>query len=139
VYRDPEEIARAARAKRHGHRDPSVPDERPIAWREGRRRCAYALRHPARSFFVLLLPVAYPVSLFALITPAEGAVGLLSALLYLMWVVAALLIVVVSAGAIPAERTSQTLDILLTTPLRSSRAFAASSSCCCRPCSGSSS
>ena len=115
-YREPAEAAGRRRRRKDGD-DPNLPGRRPIAWREGNRRCSYALRNPARSFLVLLLPMAYPVSLIAVFMQAEAAIALLTGLFFVMWVIAALAVIVSSASAIPLERTSQTLDLLLTTPL----------------------
>ncbi len=117
VYREPTPRARSRRGKARADRDPNLPDDRPIAWREGNRRGAYALRHPWQSFAVLLLPVMYPVGVIALLEPASSAASLLAGILFAVWIVAALLVVVLSAGALPSERMAGTLDVLLTTPL----------------------
>jgi len=105
------------RRKRKGRHAGDLPERKPVAWREGTCRCSEALRHPGRTFTVIFLVVLLPGMLIAGLAEAGFASALAATLLFLMWIVAALAVLVSSASAIPVERTSQTLDVLLTTPL----------------------
>jgi len=96
----------------------SLPGDEPVAWREITKK---SLGKPVYLFRILVL-LEVPILLIAALALLEGAGGWrsgghLSVLLYVVWALAALSVSVMSANAIVAERTSQTLDVLLTTPL----------------------
>lgn len=92
-----------------------LPDTEPIAWRETTRRSLGQFRYLVRIFVVLELPVA----ILCLIgsgteEPNSGLLGVVEPMLWLFGVV---LIAVSAAGLIPSERTRESLEVLMTTPL----------------------
>lgn len=95
----------------------SLPTDQPIAWREVAKRSL----GKARYLFRILVLIEVPILLIAtgvLIEQIGGSSsGSLTTMLAIVWILAALALCVMSANVIVAERTSQTLDVLLTTPL----------------------
>lgn len=102
---------------RLGRDTESLPDDRPIAWREVTRR---SLGRPLYLFRVLVLievPVLFIAGSVVLGGSGHDLGWLLSLTSYGVAILATLAVTVMSANAIASERTSQTLDVLLTTPL----------------------
>jgi ABC-type transport system involved in multi-copper enzyme maturation permease subunit len=93
----------------------SLPEERPIAWRERRRGNLGRVNYLVRILLVVELPILIFSVLLAVLGPDNFAA--FTALGFLLWSIALLVIIVRSAGLIAAEKARQTLDILLTTPL----------------------
>lgn len=104
----------------------SLPNFEPIAWRETTKTTLGSIRYLIRIFVTIEFPV---------LTVCLLAVGLSNASYYQMhrsgpvvavnficWVIAILLTVVRSASLVAGERSHETLDVLLTTPI-SSREF----------------
>ena len=100
-----------------GRRTHTLPEDEPVLWRERRSRMmgrpAYLVR--------LLVAVEVPIVLIALsATMSDGYTheqGALSALAACAGTFGVLVLTVVAANAFATERASQTLDVLLTTPL----------------------
>jgi hypothetical protein len=92
----------------------SLPAFDPIAWRERTKKSL----GKARYLFRILLLMEGP-TLFICVTAASSGqgVGGLRALLTLMWAIAAIVLLVKSATLISSERTRETLDALLSTPI----------------------
>jgi ABC-type transport system involved in multi-copper enzyme maturation permease subunit len=94
-----------------------LPGDEPIAWREVCKRSFGQVTHLIR----LVLLITVPVGLIAIVVCwghyRSGQLYGLSALLFVLWILACLLVSVKSANLIAAERSSQTLEVLLTTPL----------------------
>jgi len=89
----------------------SLPDAKPIAWRETTKRSMGQFRYLLRLFLVLEVPVIF----LGLLLLAHGP--FLSVLIYLMWGIAVLVIAVHAASLIATEKSNQTLEVLCTTPL----------------------
>ena len=96
-----------------------LPDDRPVAWRESRKG---TLGRRSHLLYVLILVEAPVLLISVLIALAEGPDSMieeLSVLLMIVWPIAVLVVTVLSAGLFARERSGQTLDILLTTPISS--------------------
>lgn len=95
----------------------ALPESEPIVWRERRRGAMGSSRYLLR----LLLLLELPTLLFCVWYAIEGAncevQGLLEIVWFGWWLVALLVISVRASTLISSERSSETLDILLSTPL----------------------
>ncbi len=96
----------------------TLPDRRPITWREVRTRSLARFSY----LFRILCAVEVPVLLVVAVclvgsTSWYGDADALSATLFVLWPMAALALAVVAGNIFPSERVSQTLDLLLTTPM----------------------
>ena len=92
----------------------ALPAVDPVAWRETQKRSLGTSRYLARVFIALEIPIIVLCLLVIFSTQDAEPLGLL---LFLTWVVAALLISSQSASLIAGERSHQTLDVLACTPL----------------------
>ncbi len=97
-----------------GRSSESLPDSRPVAWRETTKKTFGTARYLVRIFIGLEFPILF---LCSLSVGSSGSGGLLSLVQFIVWIIATLLICVSSASLFSAERTHQTLEVLLTTPL----------------------
>ncbi len=97
-----------------------VPPARPIAWREARR--ARTIRRWAM-FAIWPIAGAIVVGIY-INTNSGGRRDDFAGLAMCCWAVHALAMVVLGVNAIVSERTDQTLDTLLTTPITSERILA---------------
>jgi hypothetical protein len=95
----------------------ALPEDEPIAWRETSKKSFGTTRYLLRVFLALEFPAAAICLLFAG-SPDAGGMGV-SLVLGLLWLLAVLLVAVQGASLISRERTHQTWDVLLTTPLSS--------------------
>ena len=97
----------------------ALPLYHPISWRETSKRSLGTTRYLIR--FLLLLEV--PVLVMILWPASENAIYNGYAPAYLtgwgLWAVATLVLVIQSTGLIGTERSHQSLDVLLTTPIES--------------------
>lgn len=90
----------------------------PIRWRETKKRSLGTTRYLIRLLLVLEIPV-----LFGMLIPFYGdytsnyAPAFVAA--WIVWVISALVIAIHATGLIGLERSRQTMDVLLTTPLTS--------------------
>lgn len=94
----------------------SLPLNDPVAWRE---RSKKSLGKPHYLIRLLVL-IQFPVLFVCVLTAGSGnsnAKAILSSLLRLLWVLAAMIISVKGATLISSERTRETLDALLSTPM----------------------
>ena len=94
----------------------SLPEDEPIAWRETTKKSLGQFRYLFRILAALEVPVAVILVLLAG-SHADPRMEAASAMLFVVWIVAVLLLSVKSAGLVSGERSHQTLDVLLTTPL----------------------
>jgi len=98
-------------------REGSLPGDRPVAWREVARRSLGRPVYLIRIAILLELPVIL-ITVAALASHSPGEwVWVLTICLVINWCLAALAVAVLSANAIASERSNQTLELLLTTPL----------------------
>lgn len=91
-----------------------LPGDDPIAWRETTRRPIGTVRYLVRLFVLIEFPVVF---LCAISVGSTSGLGLLQFITILTWIIVTLFICVVSPSLISGERSYQTLDVLLTTPL----------------------
>ena len=89
----------------------------PVAWRETTKSTLGSLRYLIRLFILMEAPI---VTIGLLLIMANGSHIPLTLMLMLLWVVVALIVAVKATTLIAGERSRETLDVLLTTPLRSS-------------------
>ena len=97
----------------------ALPEYHPISWRETSKRSLGTIRYLVR--FLLLIEV--PVMAMAFWPASENAIRSGFAPVYLagwcLWLVATLVLAIQSTGLIGVERSHQSLDVLLTTPIES--------------------
>jgi ABC-type Na+ efflux pump permease subunit len=95
--------------------DVSLPKNSPVAWRETSKKPLGTIRYLIRVLVAMEFPVAFvcAISVVDSGTPTEP----LSMLLFVVWVIALLLITAKSTGLVAGERSHQTLEVLLTTPM----------------------
>lgn len=94
-----------------------ISDQRPVAWRELHSRAMGQFRYLVRLLVVLEVPVFIVCAAVIMAGRTYGTSEELSVLVFLLWPIAALLLSVQAVSAFVAERSRQTLDVLLTTPL----------------------
>jgi ABC-type transport system involved in multi-copper enzyme maturation permease subunit len=95
-----------------------LPVREPIRWRETRKRSFGTPRYLARVFLAIELPVMVVAPAIRVNAgPATQDRAILT-VLGLTWMSAILLVGVFAASVVSQERSRQTLDVLLTTPLR---------------------
>jgi ABC-type transport system involved in multi-copper enzyme maturation permease subunit len=96
----------------------TLPVFDPIRWRETKKRSLGTTRYLIRLLLLLEVPV-----LFGMLIPHYGSAESQYAPVYvaawILWIVATLVIAIQSTGLIGSERSRQTLDVLLTTPMLS--------------------
>lgn len=98
----------------------TLPEDQPIAWRETQKKSLGTVRYLIRVFLVLEVPVLAVCLLMVILGAGSSSQVVpdeLSLLFFLMWMLAVLLVVVKASSLIAGERTHETLDVLLTTPL----------------------
>ncbi len=106
---------------RFGGKGAGVPgDDRPVRWRELQRRGLDRSNHTVRLSLFLLVP-AIGGGVIALRLDTRFTGELLSAVILFYWGLVALIVTTVSANVVVSERTGQTLDVLLTTPIPSTQ------------------
>lgn len=94
----------------------SLPETRPVAWRETTKRSLGRARYLFRIFLAIEAPLAAVCILIALFGP-DSRLEAASMMLFLLWTLAVLMVSVQAACLIAGERTHQTLEVLTTTPL----------------------
>lgn len=96
----------------------TMPDLEPVAWRETAKRSMGQFRYLVRIFLTLQFPTSF--LLFLVATGSRGDQARsepVSGMLFLVWTISAVLIAVTASNLIAAERSRQTLDVLLSTPI----------------------
>jgi ABC-type transport system involved in multi-copper enzyme maturation permease subunit len=97
------------------HESTGLPGDEPIAWREATKKSLGTVRYLVRVFVTLEVPVALLCT--PVLGPSYVTGSRFSRMLCVLWSLALLMVVVHAASLISGERTHQTLDVLLTTPL----------------------
>ncbi|MCA9108657.1 MAG: hypothetical protein KDA52_01815, partial [Planctomycetaceae bacterium] len=92
-----------------------LPEEKPIAWRETSKKSLGTVRYLFRVLTVLEVSILCVAAWVNLNTVSQR--NEMSQLLFILWVVSATMLCVHASGVIASERSHQTLDPLLTTPL----------------------
>ena len=93
----------------------SLPGDQPVTWRESSRKSLGSFRYLLRVFLVIEVP-----TLFILVIAGpqlDSEVKPTNGLLWTVWILACLVITARVSGVIASERTRQTLDVLLATPM----------------------
>jgi ABC-type transport system involved in multi-copper enzyme maturation permease subunit len=107
---------RVARGVVFGRSGADLPKENPVVWRECRRGNLGQINYLVRFLLVLELPILLPTTYYVLTTKDLTFSGLETPAL-LLWLIAVLVVLARSSGLFAAEKSRQTLDILLATPL----------------------
>lgn len=94
----------------------ALPDDQPVAWRETSKKTLGTFRYLLRVFIALEFPVVFICA--NSVSLGHGGLEMVSVLLIFMWIIAVLLVCVASTSLIAAERSHQTLDVLLSTPMK---------------------
>ncbi len=88
----------------------------PVAWRETTKTTLGSFRYLTRLFILVEAPILF----FGLILIiGNGSHEPLTFLMFLLWVVSTLIVAVKATTLVSSERAHETLDVLLTTPMRS--------------------
>ncbi|MBI5759912.1 MAG: hypothetical protein HZA46_15445, partial [Planctomycetales bacterium] len=95
----------------------NLPDTDPVAWRETSKRALGMKRYLIRLFLVLEIPVVVVCILISTAGSANGPSEAAAMVMFLLWGISVLIVSVKSASLIAGERTHQTLDVLMSTPL----------------------
>jgi ABC-type transport system involved in multi-copper enzyme maturation permease subunit len=99
----------------------TLPENKPIAWRERSRAAVCVPRHMFRLLCLVCVPTVLVLAMIVSDTylrSNRGDVEALSYLLMFLWFPAVLVPAVYVANLISGERNDQTLDVLLTTPIQ---------------------
>ncbi|MFO0428423.1 MAG: hypothetical protein ACK526_17780 [Planctomyces sp.] len=97
----------------------SLPEFDPICWRERTRKSLGKARYLFRVLTLIEVPIL-SICTIAALQGARGSGGLW-ALLFVVWMLAALVIVVRASTTISGERARETLEALLSTPMSASQ------------------
>ena len=95
----------------------ALPDDAPVAWRETTKKSMGTVRYLFRIFVATEIPVVVGCILTIGYSYDASRLGGISVMLFLLWFIAVLLVSVKATSLVSAERSHQTLDVLLTTPL----------------------
>lgn len=91
----------------------TLPDCDPVAWRERSKKSLGKPHYLLR----LLLVLQFPVLFVCVLAYTSNSIVGVQPLLWLLWIITAMVIVVKAATLISSERTRETLDALLSTPI----------------------
>src|SRR5205085_1815195 len=94
-----------------------LPGAEPVAWRETTKKSLGTFRFLFRVLVVLELPLLSVFVSLQMSTPGGPDVSRVSNLLYGLWCLGGAMIVMHAGSLVASERTRQTLDVLLTTPM----------------------
>ncbi len=93
------------------------PKFKPVQWRETSRKSLGTFRYLFRVLVVLEIPILFACQSTRIGMIRDG--DWVRTLLYFLWTISLLLVCVHGASLISSERSKQTLDVLLTTPISS--------------------
>lgn len=97
----------------------SLPEGEPIVWRETQKKSLGTVRYLVRVLVALEVPAALVCGVvLSSGTPAANSGEVLAGFTFAFWVLAVLFIVARCGGLVAGERQRETLDVLLSTPLR---------------------
>jgi ABC-type transport system involved in multi-copper enzyme maturation permease subunit len=94
-----------------------LPGPEPVAWRETTKKSLGTFRYLFRVLVLLELPLLLVLTTLRMPGPGGPDVSRISNLLYGLWCLGGAMIVVHAGSVVASERTRQTLDVLLATPL----------------------
>lgn len=95
-----------------------LPGDQPVGWRETAKKSLGTFRYLFRVLMILELPLVLMLYLIGINETVNTSIIQISFYLYGIWTLSVLLTTVHSSSLIAAERTRQTLEVLLTTSLR---------------------
>jgi ABC-type transport system involved in multi-copper enzyme maturation permease subunit len=98
-----------------------LPKHAPIRWRETGKKSLGTFRYLFRVLVVLEFPILFAIQWMRLVTSARGSDDGLAVLLNILWIASAALLTIHAASLISEERSHQTLNVLLSTPLSATR------------------
>jgi ABC-type transport system involved in multi-copper enzyme maturation permease subunit len=93
----------------------ALPLDRPVAWRETAKKSLGTFRYLVRVLVVIEVPILF-VSQLVNIDMIRGHHAM-TVLFYMLWFASAAMIALHAGNVIAAERSRQTLDVLLATPM----------------------
>lgn len=96
-----------------------LPQDEPVAWRETTKKSLGTVRYLVRVLLVLEFPIVLVCLLIVIIGHRRMQLEEVSVMLFFLWLIAVLLVSVMSASLVAGERSRETLDVLLTTPMTS--------------------
>lgn len=105
------------------HDGDPLPKDEPVAWRETAKKSLGTFRYLFRVLVAIELPLLFICQILRLNVPGGASLDPISMFLFILWGLAAAMIVVHAASVISSERSRQTLDVLLTTPLTGRELF----------------
>jgi len=94
----------------------SLPTNRPVAWREVTKKSLGTARYLFRVFLVLEFPTLF-ICIFMMGMAYGNGLGWVKAMVGLLWCVSALIVAMKASTLVASERSSETWDVLLTTPM----------------------
>ncbi len=94
----------------------SMPEYRPVAWREVTKKSLGTARYLFRVFLVLEFPTLF-VCIFMMGMAYGNGLGWVKAVVGLLWCVSALIVAMKASTLVASERSNETWDVLLTTPM----------------------
>ena len=95
----------------------TLPDMEPVAWRETTKKSLGKPHYIFRVFVLVLVPTSFLGFLVISDSSRGGGNGSAALLVFGLWTLTTLVLSVQGANAISTERSSQTLEVLLTTPM----------------------
>jgi ABC-type transport system involved in multi-copper enzyme maturation permease subunit len=98
-----------------------LPGVEPVGWRETTKKSLGTFRYLFRVLVGLELPLILVCASLQTFSAGGPDVRVVSRMLYILWCLAAAMIIVHAASVIASERTRQTLDVLLATPMTGSQ------------------
>lgn len=93
-----------------------LPESKPIAWRETSKKSLGTFRYLFRILVLMEVPILFLCIIIATGDPQPIVPGAVM-LLWLIWGITALFLAVSATSLIAGERSHETLDVLLTTPI----------------------
>jgi ABC-type transport system involved in multi-copper enzyme maturation permease subunit len=93
----------------------ALPIDQPVAWRETAKKSLGTFRYLVRVLVVIEVPILF-VSQLVNIDMIRGHAAM-TVLYYMLWIASAAMVALHAGNVIAAERSRQTLDVLLSTPL----------------------
>lgn len=94
----------------------SMPGMQPVAWREVTKKSLGKARYLFRAFLVLEFPTLF-LCIFMMTMSYGNGVGWVKGLIGLLWCVSTLIVAMKAATLIASERSNETWDVLLATPM----------------------
>ncbi len=95
----------------------TLPGDLPLLWKERYKRALGQTHHLVRIIALLEIPTVFAVTLVISSHRSSLSQNPLGGFIAFLWIIAVLIVAVRTVGIWPQERSRETLDVLLTTPL----------------------